>query len=160
STPLFPAVHWTNVQYQPRPELDYRGRSQGRCVDMRRLAFVLLLVSLAASAQEAARPEAPRQSAPVVIANRTVIMLRGPIAGYSAEERARSSIARIEAALDANADPQISFEEIEAGTQVLVGGSPAFIVTRIDIDANAGETTALVAKEAGKRLQRAIVEHR
>ena len=127
---------------------------------MRRLAFVLLLVSLAASAQEAARPEAPRQSAAVVIANRVVITLRGPIAGYSAEERARASMARIEAALDANADAQISFEEIEAGTQVLVGGSPAFIVTRIDIDANTGETTGLVAKEAAKRLQRAIVEHR
>ena len=43
-----------------------------------------------------------RQRAPVIIANRTIIELRGPIAGYSAEERARASIERINAALDAD----------------------------------------------------------
>ena len=125
-------------------------------VFMKRLALVLLLLlSQAAPAQETAR-----QSAPVVIANRTIIVLRGPIAGYSAEERVRGAIERIEGALDADAYANVAFEESEVGTRVLVGDKLAFMVTRIDIDANAGETTALVAKETGKRLERAIVERR
>jgi small-conductance mechanosensitive channel len=127
---------------------------------MRPLAFVLLLLPLVPCAQEAPRQEAPRQSAPVVIANRTVIALRGPIAGYTAEERARASIERIEVALDADPYAQISFAEVEAGTRVNVGGSLAFIVTRIDIDANAGETPQLLAHESAKRLEQAIAERR
>jgi small-conductance mechanosensitive channel len=122
---------------------------------MRRLALVLLLLPLAALAEEA-----PRHSAPVVVANRTIILLRGPIAGYSAEERARNSIDRIEAALDADPYAKIAFDESDAGTRVLVGETLAFIVTKIDIDANAGETTQLMAKEAAKRLQGAIAERR
>jgi len=84
-----------------------------------RLARALLLLPLAAAAQEPVRPEAPRQSAPVVIANRTVITLRGPIAGYSAEERVRNATDRIEAALDADPYAQIAFDDSEAGTRVL-----------------------------------------
>src|SRR5262245_59532503 len=124
---------------------------------MKHLALVLLvvLVPLAASAQETAR-----QSAPVVVANRTIIVLRGPIAGYSAEERVRAAVERIEGALDADPYAQVSFEESEAGTRVLLGDKLAFMVTRIDIDANAGETTTLVAKETGKRLDRAVAERR
>jgi small-conductance mechanosensitive channel len=125
-----------------------------------RLALALLLLPLVAGAQEPARPDAPRQSAPVVIANRTVIVLRGPIAGYSAEERARNSIDRIEAALDADPYAQISFGDFEAGTRVLLGDSLAYIVTKIDIDAFSGETTQIVAKESARRLERAIAERR
>ena len=124
---------------------------------MKRLVSVLLLLvlPLAASAQESAR-----QSAPVIVANRTVIVLRGPIAGYSAEERVRAAGERIDQALDAEPYAQVSFEESDVGTRVLVGGKLAFMVTRIDIDANAGETTTLVAKETGKRLEQAIQERR
>lgn len=129
-------------------------------MDLRALAFAMLLLPLAAGAQETARPDAPRQSAPVVIANRTVIALRGPIAGYTAEERVRNSIERIEAALDADPYARISFEDSDAGTRVLVGDTLAYIVTKIDIDAYAGETPQLVAKESARRLERAIVERR
>ena len=124
-------------------------------MDLRLLAFVLLLVPGAPSAQEAAR-----QSAPVVIANRTIIHLRGPIAGYSAEERARGATERIEATLDSDPHAAVSFAESEAGTRVLVGGNLGFIVTKIDIDAQAVETTSLLAKETAKRLERAIAERR
>jgi small-conductance mechanosensitive channel len=103
---------------------------------------------------------AARDSAPVVIANRTVIVVRGPIAGYSAAERAVASVNRITAALEANALPAIKVEDIDEGTQVLLGDKRAFLVTRIDIDPIAGETTQLVAREAAKRLERAIAEYR
>ena len=90
-------------------------------MNLRRLALALLLLPLVAGAQEPARQDAPRQSAPVVIANRTVIVLRGPIAGYTADERARNSVDRIEAALDADPYAQISFSDSEAGTHVQLG---------------------------------------
>jgi small-conductance mechanosensitive channel len=119
------------------------------------LALLVLLLPLAALAQEAAR-----QSAPVVIANRTIIHLRGPIAGYSAEERARGATQRIEATLDSEPYAAVSFAESEAGTRILVGGNIGFVVTKIDIDPQTGETTSLMAKETGKRLERAIAERR
>jgi len=124
-----------------------------------RLALAVLLLPLAVAAQEAAR-EVPRQSAPVVIANRTVIVLRGPIAGYSADERARNSIDRIEASLDADPYAEISFDDFEAGTRVLLSGSLAYTVTKIDVDGFAGETPQLLAKESSRRLERAIAERR
>src|ERR1043165_4296944 len=123
-----------------------------------RLARALLLLPLAAAAQEPVRPEAPRQSAPVVIANRTVITLRGPIAGYSAEERVRNATDRIEAALDADPYAQIAFDDSEAGTRVLLGDALAYIVTKIDIDAFAGETPQILAKESARRLERERVD--
>jgi small-conductance mechanosensitive channel len=120
-----------------------------------RILALVLLAPLALPAQEAAR-----QSAPVTIANRVIIHLRGPVAGYSAEERARSSIARIEAALDADPKAEASYGDVEEGTRVRVGGRHAFIVTRIDIDQAAGETTQIVAREAIRRLEQAIAERR
>jgi len=135
-------------------------------MNLGRLALVLLLLlpllflSLLAGAQDPARQEAPRQSAPVVIANRTVIVLRGPIAGYSAEERVRNAIDRIEAALDGNPYAQISFDDSDAGTRVLLSDTLAYIVTKIDIDAFSGETSQIVTKESARRLERAIAERR
>jgi hypothetical protein len=118
-------------------------------------ACAALLPPLVLSAQETAR-----QSAPVVIANRTVIVLRGPLAGYSAEERARVAIERIKAALDSDPNAEVSFGEHENGTRLRLGGHHAFVVTGIDTDAQAGETTTLVANEAAKRLEQAIAELR
>jgi small-conductance mechanosensitive channel len=101
-----------------------------------------------------------RDSAPVTIANRTVTTVRGPIAGYSAAERAGAAVNRITGVLETQPSPVIKVEDIDEGTQVLVGGQRAFLVTRIDIDPLAGETTQLVAREAAKRLEQAIAEYR
>jgi small-conductance mechanosensitive channel len=127
--------------------------------------MVLLAASLAASACLAATEAVDignqvRQSAPVVLANRTIIVLRGPIAGYSAQERVNNVTRRLEEALDAGAPAPITLEEVEGGTQVQVGGKLAFLVSGIDIDREAGETTRIVAREAAKRLERAITEYR
>ena len=126
----------------------------------RALAGLALLLPVVLAPLAAAAQEVQRQRAPVIIANRTIIELRGPIAGYSAEERAKSSIERIKAALDADPKAEVSHAETEEGTRVRVGGRHAFIVTRIDIDPQAGETTQIVAREAIKRLEQAIAERR
>ena len=101
-----------------------------------------------------------RQSAPVALANRTIIVLRGPIAGYSAQERAASAKRRIDDVLATSESPAVTTVDEEDGTRVLLDGKPAFLVTRIDIDPQVGETTQNVAREAAKRLQVAIVEYR
>src|SRR4029079_1559190 len=127
------------------------------------LLIGLGLCAIACAAVAAAQIDtatAARDSAPIVIANRTVIVVRGPIAGYSATERATASMNRIFKVLETNSSPDIRLEDIDQGTQVLLGVQRAFLVTRIDIDPIAGETTQIVAGEAAKRLGQAIAEYR
>src|SRR5262245_53379540 len=100
------------------------------------------------------------ESMPVKVANRTIIVLRGPIAGYRAKEHVTGTLERIEQALDAERLPAVSTEETPDGTLVLLGGKPAFLVTRIDINTEIGETTTVVAREAARRLHSAILERR
>jgi small-conductance mechanosensitive channel len=115
--------------------------------------------ALTALAQPVDTSAPARQGAPVVVANRTIIVLRGPIAGYSARERVAGVRQRIEEALERNATT-VSTEDSEDGTKVLLGGNLAFLVSRIDTDPLAGETPQIVAREAAKRLQQAIADYR
>jgi small-conductance mechanosensitive channel len=110
----------------------------------------------------AAEGQTARQSAVVKVGNRVIIKLYGPIAGYSAEERAAGAVERIERALDADSSADVSIEEApeEKSTRVLVGRRHAFLVTPVDIDTQAGETTQLVAREAAERLERSVLEWR
>jgi small-conductance mechanosensitive channel len=125
------------------------------------VAILALLLPAAVAPLAASAQEVQRQRAPVIIANRTVIELRGPIAGYSAEERASATTQRIEQLLaDTEPGAAVTFEDIDTGTRVLVGGKFAILVTKVDIDASAGETTQIVAREAATRLERAMAEWR
>lgn len=123
------------------------------------LGLGLALAASSAAVQEVDTTTPPRQSVSVVLANRTIVILRGPIAGYSAQERVNNVTKRIQAILDTDKAPAVTTEDVEDGTQVLLGGKLAFLVTRIDIDPQLGETTRNVAREAGKRLELAIVEY-
>jgi small-conductance mechanosensitive channel len=137
--------------------------------DVLRWAGVVLALGLVAGLAHAAdtagtdsAQQVVRQSAPLKLANRTIIVLRGPIAGYTAEERVKASAERIERALESEALPQVTLEEMKdyGATRILVGGQHAFLVTKVDIDEQAGETTQVVARETVKRLETAIKERR
>ena len=65
----------------------------------------------AVAAEEIDTATATRDSARIVIANRTVIVVRGPIAGYSATERATASTNRIIDVLEANPSPAIKLDD-------------------------------------------------
>jgi small-conductance mechanosensitive channel len=117
-------------------------------------------VACIAFAQPSETAAPARQSAPVIVANRTIIVLRGPIAGYSARERANAAQRRIEGALESGEAGAVTTADVEDGTQVMMGATLAFLITRVDIDPQVGETTQNVAREAGRRLQRATVEYR
>jgi small-conductance mechanosensitive channel len=123
-----------------------------------KVTFLVLCQVLLTAAAHAAEGPAATDSAPLMIANRTIIELRGPIAGHHAKERADAAGQRILAVLDAQGVAAVTMEETPPhGTRVMVGGRHAFIVTPIDIDPNAGETTTLVAREAVRRLEAAVV---
>src|SRR5215831_17532001 len=124
-------------------------------------AFALLaVIACSASAQQNDTAAPARESASVIVANRTIIALRGPIAGYSARERAAAAQRRIEAALEGDPSAAVSTSDTEDGTQVMLGDTLAFLVTRVDIDPQIGETTKIVARESGRRLSRAVAEYR
>ncbi len=123
------------------------------------LALALIAIQ-AQGAEPAPAPQTVHEAAPVKVANRTVIILHGPVLGYTAKERATSTMERIDQALAAENLPAVSMEEAESGTSVLLGGSRMFTVLKIDVDEDSGETTQLVAREATKRLERAIGERR
>lgn len=124
------------------------------------IAIAVVAGLTVAAGHGALAQQVAREGVPVKVANRTIIILRGPIAGYTAKERAASTMERIEAALAAEHTPAVKIEDIEGGTRVLLGGKHAFLVTKVDIDEQAGETTQIVARETVKRLEQAIVERR
>jgi small-conductance mechanosensitive channel len=121
----------------------------------------LVLFASALTLASLARAEEPAlEGMEVRVANRPIITLRGPIAGHSASERVASTLQRIEDVLERTRSPEVSLEETPDGTLVLLGGKPGFLVTRVDIEASIGETTTVVAREAGKRLRVAIEQRR
>jgi small-conductance mechanosensitive channel len=124
------------------------------------LAFCLAALASTAGAEIGVTEVPARESSPVIVANRNVIVLRGPIAGYSARERANAAMRRIDEVLEGEGDKNVTTGDDPDGTQVRIGDKLAFLVTRIDIEPDAGETTQNVAREAAKRLGRAIAEYR
>ena len=140
---------------------------QGRGAQLiRAVAFAALLAAAAPAfaAVGTGDPAPPAatvlQSAPVKIANRWIVDLRGPIAGYSAADRARATTERIEKILASQPDRAITREDVEGGevVQVLVAGKPAFLIAPIDVNKPAGETVQIVAREASRRLETALAE--
>jgi small-conductance mechanosensitive channel len=125
------------------------------------VALAAILTAMPAGVS-AAETQASQQIAPVKLANRTIIELHGPVAGFTAERRAQDTMERIDQALDSEMYPQITLEEMKdtGATRVLMGGKYVFLVTKLDIDESAGETTLAVADEARKRLEQAIRERR
>jgi small-conductance mechanosensitive channel len=71
-----------------------------------------------------------------------------------------ASTRRIEEMLQGGGRPAVTSSTHRDGTMVSLGGSPAFLVTRVDVVPDLGETTQNVAREAALRLDRAIEEHR
>lgn len=124
------------------------------------LSLVLWFSPTWSAEGESSISQSVRSKLPVKVANRTIIHLYGPIAGYSALDRVTATAKRIEDALAAEHQPAVSTRDIADGTQVMLGGKLAFLVTKIDVDEGAGETTAVVAREAAKRLEGALIERR
>jgi small-conductance mechanosensitive channel len=121
------------------------------------LACASILVAPAAASEESTPA---RESAELKVANRSVIVLRGPLTGFSAKERVARTHERIERLLEDGGVPVVSVDENpQGGSRILLGGKPAIYVAPIDIDAQV-ETTTAAAEQAAKRLARAILERK
>jgi len=110
--------------------------------------------------QLAAASEPAVDGEPLQVNGRTIVALRGPLLGFSPQERVAVATARIEAVLGRQQLPEVTFEEFPLGTRVRLGGEPVFTITRAEIDQEAGDTTTLVARAVGLRLTDAIAELR
>lgn len=127
------------------------------------LAVILSFLALACSHATAAdEPPEHLQSAPLKISNRLIVTLNGPLAGNTASGRVANSTQRIENAIRNSASNIVTFKDVEDGraTSVMINDKPVFLISPIDIDEQAGETTQIVAREASARLTTAIVEWR
>lgn len=134
---------------------------------MRTLAFACLLLAAGLAASPASAAQADdgntahtRESMVLKVANRGIIVLHGPVAGHRAAERVERAGQRIREVLKQDDMPEVTIEETPVGSRVLLGGAPAFLVTRLDVDEQIGETTAIAAEEAAARLRAALVERR
>lgn len=124
------------------------------------LAFGLAVTAVASAAQQPDTTTPARQKEPVIVSNRTIVTLRGPIAGYSAEERVSRVQERIEEILEEDASPVVSIQDSDDGTEVQLDGKRVFLITLIDVNPQQGETTRVVARESAKRLDQALQEYR
>src|SRR5262245_28335226 len=124
------------------------------------VALSALTMALASSAVATSHEPFRSQAMPVMIGNRRIVVLRGPIAGHTATERAEGATQRILAALASSPDTTVTLADAEDGkaTRVLIGGRFAFLITPIDINTEIGETTQIVAREAAARLREATAE--
>jgi len=82
------------------------------------LAFAAVAILGFGSGQEARAQQVAREGVPVIVANRTIIVLRGPIAGHTARERATSTMERIEQALAEEQIPAVSTTDTH-GVQIM-----------------------------------------
>lgn len=124
------------------------------------IGLVLVVWCLAGGAGAAAAQEHALEGVPLRIANRHIVTLRGPIAGYTGRERVESAYKRIDAVLEHETLPEATIEDVPEGTRLLLGGQLAFTITRADIDPTLGETTTNVARFTANRLHQALVELR
>lgn len=125
-----------------------------------RLVFLCAALLIAFLPRTSSAETGPTERELLRISNRNIIELKGPIAGHSAHDRVEATLRRIERVLEKNDRPKVALQESQYGTMVVLDGQPAFLVTSIDVAENIGEDTHVVADEARKRLERALIERR
>ena len=118
---------------------------------------VSALVAQAASVV-APSPAAAARTAPLMFANRKVVVFRAALAGYLPDERAVGAQRRLESVLAKNGLLQTSTRMIPEGTQVLLDGVQLFVVVPGDVNQLAGDTTESVAKTAAVELSKAVFD--
>jgi len=86
--------------------------------------------------------------ASVTILNRTVVVFRSTLYGYSPQDRAAVASDRIEQQIQKGVFGPVTKREEPVGTLILNNGETSFIITRGDLDPLTGETMAEVSSDA------------
>jgi len=130
---------------------------------------VVLVIALLLTLSSSAFADAPAASAggeqlpveaPVVVFNRTVAVLRAPLFGIAAPERARHSNARLEELFSRPGQMKVSVTSTEVANAILVNGSLGLLLVPGDADALEGETLEHATQAARAALERVAAETR
>lgn len=143
----------------------------GRAVNRRtpiRVGLTLVVVTLLALTRPAAgvtpAPLAsgspPTVEAPVVVFHRTVAVLRAPLFGISAPERARHANARLEELFAHPGPIKVSVTATDVANAILVNGTLGMLLTPADADALEGETLDHATETTRAALERVAAETR
>lgn len=119
------------------------------------LRLLLTLWALHVSVSAAAESD---HSAPVQLANRTIVVLRATMLGYSPSERAEGAETRLRKLVAKGGPGEVSAHRIEQGATIDIDGVSAFALTPGDIDEPAGETLESTIEQTVRALQIAIGE--
>jgi small-conductance mechanosensitive channel len=125
--------------------------------------IVIILLSLVTSAAAAlptppASAPPPRPGTPVVVFNRTVAVLRAPLLGVAAPERARHTSARLAEIFGRPGPMKISVTSTDVANAILIDGTLGLLLTPGDVDALEGETLAQATQAAQAALRRVAAE--
>jgi small-conductance mechanosensitive channel len=127
---------------------------------MRRLiAAMLLACAIGSALAQDKTVEAPREAS-VVVANRTLTVLRAPFMGVSPERRARRAEAVLQELMDRAGEGKVTVQVEPQGHALLVDGELALMLTPGDADSLRGQTLAQASQAARAALQRALAETR
>ena len=129
---------------------------------IQRLAVIILLaVGVAGLARSQDKPaDAPVADAAVVVANRTVAVLRAPFKGVSPERRARRAEVVLHEKLTQAGDGKVSVLVEPQGHSLLIDGELAFVLTAADVDPLGAQSLPQTSESTRLALQRVLLESR
>jgi small-conductance mechanosensitive channel len=117
----------------------------------------LCIATTAALAAPAAEPAA---EVPVVVANRTVAVLRASYLGVSPGLRARRSEAILHELIDKSTQGEVTLQTLPQGQALLIDGELGLLLVNEDADPLRGQTLAQASASARESLRQVIAETR
>jgi small-conductance mechanosensitive channel len=126
----------------------------------RGLAAGALALGMVAPAMAADKPAEAAPEAPVVVANRTVALLRAPFLGVSPQQRARRSEAILRELVDKSSVGEVTVTIEPLGHVLMIDGVMGLLLIAADADPLRGQTLAQASTAARDALQQVLDETR
>ena len=129
---------------------------------MKRLAVIAVLtLGIAGLAWSQDKPaDVPATDAAVIVANRTIAVLRAPFKGVSPERRARRAEAVLREKLSHAGEGKVSVLPEPQGDSLTIDGELALVLTVADVDPLGTQTLAQTSDATRLALQRTLSESR
>jgi small-conductance mechanosensitive channel len=135
-------------------------RARGRGAILAILVVVFIHVALAEDVAPTASAATPPEPATLQYFNQDIVTLRAPRNGRTPTERVAAIHERITAALAEQPDAQVTLDEDEQGVALLLGKQQLLVLTRRDVDPDAGEHLFALADHARDALNAALAASR
>lgn len=116
--------------------------------------------SVAVSSPEVSSQAEPLTDASVRVANRTVVVFRGPFLGVSAAQRAQRTRVILQDLVRSATVGEVTVKVEPQGHVLLIDGELAFVLTPLDTDVLRSQTLAQASSAAREVLQQVLAETR